>query len=59
MLQKVVELKNLVGSSCDIGPLEKGGCAGSVGYYAHAIGIQRIERSLMRDAYQSAGVGQI
>ncbi len=59
MLQEVVELKNLVGSSRDIGPLGKRGHVGSVGCDAHAIGIQRIERLLMRDAYQSAGVGQI
>ncbi len=39
-LQEVVELKNLVGSSCDIGPLGKGGRVGSVGCDAHAIGIQ-------------------
>jgi hypothetical protein len=44
MLQEVVELKNLVGSSRDIGPLGKGGRVGSVGCDAHAIGIQRIER---------------
>jgi hypothetical protein len=51
MLQEVVELKNLVRSSCDIGLLGKGGHVGSVGCDAHAIGIQRIERCLMRDAY--------
>jgi hypothetical protein len=44
MLQEVVELKNLVGSSRDIGPLGKGGCVGIVGCDAHAIDIQRIER---------------
>jgi hypothetical protein len=43
MLQEVVELKNLVGSSRDIGPLGKGGRVGSVGCVAHAIGIQSIE----------------
>ncbi len=59
MLQEVVELKNLVRSSRDIGPLGKGGREDTVGCDAHAIGIQRIERWLMRDAYQSAGVGQI
>ncbi len=44
MLQEVVELKDLVGSSRDIEPLGKGGRVGSVGCDAHAIGIQRIER---------------
>ena len=44
MLQEVIELKNLVGSSRDIGPLGIGGRVGSVGCDAHAIGIQRIER---------------
>jgi hypothetical protein len=44
MIQEVVELEDLVGSSRDIGPLGKGGCVGSVGCDAHAIGIQRIER---------------
>ncbi len=44
MLQEVGELNNLVGSSRDIGPLGKGGCVGSVGCDAYAIGIQRIER---------------
>jgi hypothetical protein len=44
MLQEVVELKNLVGSSRDIGPLGKGGHVGSVGCDAHAIGIQRIKK---------------
>ncbi len=43
-LQEVVELEDLVGSSRDIRPLEKGGHVGSVGYDAHAIGIQKIER---------------
>jgi hypothetical protein len=42
-LQEVVELKDLVGSSRDIGPLGKGVCVGSIGCDAHAIGIQRIE----------------
>ncbi len=44
MLQEVVELKNLVRSFSDIGPLGKGGRVGSVGCDAHAIGIQRIEK---------------
>ncbi len=44
MLQEVVELKNLVGSTRDIGTLGKGGRLGSVGCDAHAIVIQRIER---------------
>ncbi len=44
MLQEVVELKNLGGSSRDIGPHGKGGGVGSVGCDAQAIGIQRIER---------------
>jgi hypothetical protein len=44
MIQEVVELEDLVRSSRDIGPLGKGGCVGSVGCDAHAIGIQRIER---------------
>jgi hypothetical protein len=44
MLQEVVELKNLVGSSRDIRPLGKGGPVGSVGCDTHAIGIQRIKR---------------
>jgi hypothetical protein len=44
MLQEVVELKNLIGSPRDIGPLGIGGCVGSVGCDTHAIGIQRIER---------------
>ncbi len=44
MLQEVVELENLVGSSRDIRPLGKGGRVGSVGCGAHAIVIQRIER---------------
>jgi hypothetical protein len=44
MLQEVVELKNVVGSSHDIGPLGKGGGVGSVGCDAHALDIQRIER---------------
>jgi hypothetical protein len=58
-LQEVVELKDFVRSSRDIRPLGKGGRVGSVGCDAHAIGIQRIERWLMRDAYWSAGIGQI
>jgi hypothetical protein len=41
MLQEVVELKNLVRSSCDIEPLRKGGRVGSVGCDAHSIGIQK------------------
>jgi hypothetical protein len=44
MIHKVFELEDLVGSSRDIRPLEKGGRVGSVGYDVHAIGIQRIER---------------
>jgi hypothetical protein len=39
-LQEIVELKNLAGSSRDIGPLGKGGRVGSVGCDPHAIGIQ-------------------
>ncbi len=42
-LQEVAELKNLIGISRDIGSLGKGGCVGSVGCNAHAIGI-KIER---------------
>ncbi len=42
--KKFFELKNLVGSSRDIGSLGKGGHVGSVSCDAHAIGIQRIER---------------
>ncbi len=44
MIQEVVELEDLIGSSHDNGPLGKGGRVGSVGCDAHAIGIQRIER---------------
>jgi hypothetical protein len=44
MLHKVVELKKMVGSSHDIGPLGKGSRVGSVSCDAHAIVIQRIER---------------
>jgi hypothetical protein len=43
-IKQVVELKDLVGSSCDIRPLGKEGRVGSVGCDAHAIGIQKIER---------------
>jgi hypothetical protein len=43
-IQEVVELKSFVRSSCDIGPLGKGGHVGSAGCDAHAIVIQRIER---------------
>jgi hypothetical protein len=42
MIQEVVELENLVGSSRDIGPLEKKGCVGGVGCDAHAIGIRQM-----------------
>ena len=42
MIQEVVELENLVGSSCDIRPLGKRGCVGSVIGDAHAIGIQQM-----------------
>jgi hypothetical protein len=44
MIQEVIELEDLVGSSHDIRPLGKGGRVGSVGCEAHAIGIQKIER---------------
>ena len=44
MIQEVVKLEDLVGSSHDIGPFGKGGRVGSVGCDAHAIGIQRIEK---------------
>jgi hypothetical protein len=43
MIQEVVKLENLVGSSRDIGPFEKRGHVGSVGCDAHAIGIQKNE----------------
>ncbi len=39
-IQEVVELEDLVWSSRDIKPLEKGGHVGSVGCDTHAIGIQ-------------------
>jgi hypothetical protein len=44
MIQEVVELEDLVGTSPDIRPLGKGGCVGGVGCDTHAIGIQRTER---------------
>ncbi len=42
MIQEIVELENLVGSSRDIGPLGKRGCLGGVRCDAHAIGIQQM-----------------
>ncbi len=43
MIQELVELEDLVESSCDIGPLGKGGRVGSVSCDAHATGIQKNE----------------
>ncbi len=42
MIQEVANLENLVRSSRDVGPLEKRGHVGSVGYEAHAIGIKKM-----------------
>jgi hypothetical protein len=42
MIQEVVELKNLVGSSRDIRPLGKRSLVGGVSCDAHAIGIQKV-----------------
>jgi hypothetical protein len=47
MIQEVVELEDLVGSSRDIGPLGKGGHVGSLGCDAHATGIQKIEKKFI------------
>jgi hypothetical protein len=42
MIQEVVELEDLVESSCDIRPLGKRGHVSGAGCDAHAIGIQKV-----------------
>ncbi len=42
LIQEIVELENLVGSSCDIGPLGKRSRVGGAGCDAHARGNQRV-----------------
>ncbi len=42
MIQEIFKLENLVGSSCDIKPLEKRSRVGGVGCDAQARGIQKV-----------------